>query len=320
MFYYFLFYAKIILGDKMKKNLLLIILGLILLVVYLCKEDLVVFYVENFVKVDKDIKLSSNNIYTNPNDFSYVFETNNFIPSNKQDLKNIYYTILNSGVNEFTFYCPTDGTYDNCINDVKFLASDQSSLSHINNFVHPFNGFKHIETEYDSLGKITISVEKTYSEEKIKIVENEVNKILKKEILSSDSIEEKIKKVHDYIINNSKYDSNRSDDNIVNYDSDTAYGTLIEGYGLCGGYTDSMALFLTSLGIKNYKVASENHVWNALYLNDTWYHLDLTWDDPVTTDLKDVLEYNFFLITTNELKELKTDQHNFDINVYKELK
>ena len=133
------------------------------------------------------------------------------------------------------------------------------------------------------------------------------------------SDEEKIKQAHNYIINNSKYDKDRSDNNIVNYKSDTAYGTLLEGYSLCGGYTDAMELFLEDLNIKSYKIASENHVWNAVNLNNTWYHLDLTWDDPITNDGSDILEYNFFLITTPELEEIENEQHNYDKAIYSEL-
>ena len=68
-------------------------------------------------------------------------------------LLNIYYTVINSGKN-FTFYCPKK--YDNCLNDVKKLANNQVLLSDINNYVHPYNSFSHIETEYDTLGRVTI--------------------------------------------------------------------------------------------------------------------------------------------------------------------
>ena len=132
--------------------------------------------------------------------------------------------------------------------------------------------------------------------------------------------EDKIKAVHNYIINNSKYDSKRSDQNVVSYKSETAYGPLLQGYSLCGGYTDAMALFLHDLNLKNYKISSENHIWNAVNVNDNWLHLDLTWDDPITSDGTDILEYNFFLITTEELKELEDEQHRFNESIYQEMK
>jgi len=79
----------------------------------------------------------------------------------------------------------------------------------------------------------------------MKIILNyKVNEIIKNNIKDDMTLEEKVKVIHDYIINNTKYDENRSDKNIIDYKSDTAYGVLIEGFGLCGGYTDAMMLFL----------------------------------------------------------------------------
>lgn len=300
----------------MRKYLVFIVLVLLLGVTYLYRENFIVFYIDHFIEVDRETKLSGQNSYAINMEKDYVKKTEDFNPHSLQDLKNIYYTVLNAGKEEFSFFCPED--YKDCMKDIKYLANDQTTLSHINNFVHPFNGFKHIETEYDSLGKITITIDKTYSKEKQTQVEQKVKEIMDEIIEKEDTEEEKIKKIHDYIINHTKYDQDRSDKKIVKYDSDTAYGTLIEGYGLCGGYTDSMAIFLNTMGIKNYKIASENHVWNAVKLNDKWYHLDLTWDDPIMTDGSDIIEYNFFLIDQQELEALKTNQHGYDKTVYRE--
>ena len=93
-----------------------------------------------------------------------------------------------------------------------------------------------------------------------------------------------------------------------------------------------MTLFLYKLNIPNYKVAKtpdntigfEGHVWNAVYLNNNWLHLDLTWDDPVSKDGKNYLQHNYYLITTEELNELdepkKIIDHQFPKNIYIELK
>lgn len=124
---------------------------------------------------------------------------------------------------------------------------------------------------------------------------------------------------HNYIINNSIYDTNRSDQNVINYKSDLAYGPLIEGYGICGGYTDAMELILERLGIKSYKISSDNHVWNAVNLDNNWYHLDLTWDDPVVSDGSQILDHSFFLIETDKLLEIEKTQHRFDQDIYYEL-
>ncbi len=301
----------------MKKYIVLLFLVILFGFTFAFRKPLYNLYRTYFVKEEKEVTLTASNDYTRDYDFNYVKRTDDFTPSNYQDLLNIYYTVLNSGEEEFSFYCTDE--YSECINDVDSLANNQKVLSTINNFVHPFNSFRHLETSYDDYGKVTLKIEHIYSNNDIKLINAKVEEIEKEIWNNSMSNEDKIKEAHNYIINNSKYDKDRSDNNIVKYKSDTAYGSLLEGYSLCGGYTDAMELFLEDMGIKSYKISSENHVWNAVYLNDAWYHLDLTWDDPITTDGSDILEYNFFLITTSELSELEGEQHNYDKNVYSEL-
>jgi len=95
---------------------------------------------------------------------------------------------------------------------------------------------------------------------------------------------------------------------------------LFEGYAVCGGYSDLMELFLERMGVKSFKVSSEHHIWNAVKIGNSWYHLDLTWDDPVANDGKDYLEYDYFLITTEKLQKNLSTGHEFDVNYYPELK
>lgn len=301
----------------MKKYVILIFLVILFGFTFAFRRPLYNLYRTYFVKEDKDVTLTSSNAYSRDYSFNYVSLTDDFSPDNYQELLNIYFTVLNSGVTDFTFYCSDE--YESCLSDVDSLANDQKTLSAVNNFVHPFNSFKHLETIYDDYGKVTLNIEHNYTDSDIKLIEAKVLEIEQAIWTNEMSVEDKIKAAHNYIINNSKYDKDRSDNNIVNYKSDTAFGTLLEGYSLCGGYTDSMALFLEDLAIKNFKVASENHVWNAVFLNNSWYHLDLTWDDPITSDGSDILEYNFFLITTKELQEIEQEQHNYDYNIYSEL-
>ena len=301
----------------MKKYIILIFLIILFGFTFAFRKPLYNLYRTYIVKEQKEVVLTASNDYSRDYSFNFVSLTDDFSPNNYQDLLNIYFTILNSGEDEFSFYCQDD--YKECLTDVDNLANDQKTLSAINNFVHPFNSFRHLETTYDDYGKVTLNIDHIYNSSEIKLINAKVKEIEKEIWNTTMSDEEKIKQAHNYIINNSKYDKDRSDNNIVNYKSDTAYGPLLEGYSLCGGYTDTMELFLEDLNIKSYKIASENHVWNAVYLNNAWYHLDLTWDDPITNDGSDILEYNFFLITTPELEEIENEQHNYDKTIYSEL-
>jgi transglutaminase/protease-like cytokinesis protein 3 len=128
--------------------------------------------------------------------------------------------------------------------------------------------------------------------------------------------EEKIKSIHDYLIDNTEYDKLKSENiNDDTYKSNTAYGVLIQGYGICSGYSDAMAIFLNELEIDNYKISNDTHIWNLVHINDVWVHLDSTWDDPIS-------EFNanrdtYFLISYEDLVNLNDDTHSFDKNIYK---
>ena len=55
--------------------------------------------------------------------------------------------------------------------------------------------------------------------------------------------------LHDYIVNNTKYDQNDKESTI--YDSSRMIGLLFEHFAVCSGYTDTMAVMLEKINIKN---------------------------------------------------------------------
>ena len=95
--------------------------------------------------------------YVKTDSFHFVKSLPALIPLSKKDLKNIFYTIVNKGWNDVTFYCPNE--YHDCIRDMKEFSQDQDLLTHINNYVHPFHSFSNIKTTLSEAGEITIHVE-----------------------------------------------------------------------------------------------------------------------------------------------------------------
>lgn len=304
----------------MKKLInLLITMSLIAALIYVCvNSNELSDRLVDFLDRDPKIYVKEKNDYYKNNDYLFIQNTDDFKPYNYQELLNIFYTVINSGWNTFTFYCPKE--YLDCIDDVKKLSTENETLTNINNFVHPYNSFKSIKTSYDQNGEINIHITKLYDKEKVETINNEVNNIINTKIIDTMTNEQKIKTIHDYIINNTMYDVDKNETGESPYDSITAYGTLIDHYAVCGGYSDSMAIFLNKFGIDNYKVSSDSHVWNALYFNDKWIHLDLTWDDPVSKNREQYLLYNYYLITTQELEKLSTVEHYYDKSIYQEIR
>ena len=262
----------------------------------------------------EEITVLTNNRYSKQLSNNYVELTEDFYPKTKQDIKNIYYTILNSGMDSFTFYCDED--YINCIDDLNEITNDKMALSHINNFVSTFNSYNNIVTTYNSYGKIEVTVTKTYNKEIIKIIEEKIDSIYSTLVSEKNSDYENIKNIHDYIINNTKYDVNFENQKNPTFSSNTAYGPLFENHAICGGYTDLMAIFLDKMGIENYKISNDKHIWNYVFVNNRWSHLDLTWDDPVTNTGENILRYDYFLINNDVLNKLDNIEHSYDKEIY----
>ncbi len=282
------------------------------------------------VSSEPELIIKENNNYTKDIDYLYVQRTDDYIPYSYQDLLNIYYSVINNGWDQFTFYCPEE--YTKCLNDVSQISSDELILTHLNNYVHPFNSFTNVKTSINENGEINLTIEYLYTDAEISAINTKADEILATILTNEMNDYEKIKTIHDYIVNNVKYDIERNEENDSKYNSYTAYGPLFEGYATCNGYTDLMAIFLTKIGFNNFKVATTpdeisysttGHIWNAVYLNDEWLHIDLTWDDPVSSDGKDYLFHTYFLVSTEAMKEADQgetviEEHNFNPLFYLE--
>ncbi|HOO68062.1 MAG TPA: transglutaminase domain-containing protein [Bacilli bacterium] len=281
---------------------------------YLSENDVVDKLVDYYKKTPSSLE---NNGYIKDINIDFVQKTNDFEADNKQEIMNIYYTIISSGMNEFTFYCGDN--YEDCMDDVLDVNDDPALLSQMNNFVNIYNTFRSIKTTYTTNGKITVNVEKVYSNSDIEEINTKVNEIYDEVVNTDKDSAYNIKMIHDYIINNTKYDLNEENSKIFS-ESSTAIGTLFNGLATCNGYTDAMSIFLDKLEVTNVRISNDEHIWNLVYLGNNWLHLDLTWDDPVNNLNKDMLVYDYYLKTTDEVKTTdtaknKTD-HEFDENIY----
>ena len=305
----------------MKSFISTVLLCLLLVFCYNYREDIVNFVMQ---KVDSNITptLPEDNSYSGNTDFMFVQKTDDFHVKNYQGLLNVIYTVLNNGADEFTFYC--DESYNECMNDFNELSSDQVLLSTINNLVSPYNSYQKISFKSTSYGMITMSLEKLYSPDEVSLSEEKINEFIASNINDTMDDTAKIKAFHDYLINNSVYDKERAD--IIENQGDTsvyrshkAVGPLIDGISLCSGYSDAMKIFLDKMGIVSYKISNENHIWNLVYINGVWRHLDLTWDDPVTNTGENLLLYKFFLIDTSTLHSIDDTGHEYNSSYYPEV-
>lgn len=311
----------------MKKNkggsLILVVGTISIIIVTVCafNKDYIIHKYYEYTLNNKYLTQKTNEYYLEDN-FNYVDNYMGIGISNKIELINFIYYALNSGISSTERYI--DRSYSNYQNDIDMLTINngegfKETISLLNNFVHPYNSSNNIKLTYGGDYTIGISINKAYSNDDIAAINEIVDKVIKEKLNNNMPTREKIKIIHDYIIDNAEYDKLKYENkNDTTYKSNTAYGVLIQGYGTCNGYADAMAIFLDKLNIINYKISNSEHIWNLVYLDGKWYHLDLTWDDPISD--VNINRDTYFLITTSELEELNDGTHKFDKSIYTEAK
>jgi len=307
----------------MKKLIVTFILLAIIGLIYMNYEKIIRFSMYNIIYKEDFVRGDANQ-YKKDNDWLFVQKIDNFSPNNKQDILNIFYTGLNNGWDEFTFFCPEE--YKNCTTDVEEITDNSTLLSNINNYISTFNSYNVINVNINSFGRVNIKVDKLYDNDNISIITKKIDEIYNEITTEEMSDYDKIKVFHNYIINRTTYDEERSSQikeggiTSLKHPSNLAYGPLFTGKAICGGYTDVMALFLDKLNLPNYKISSAKHIWNFVYIDGSWKHLDLTWDDPVLSNGENTLTYTFFLLSTNELREKADGQHDYSTEIFIEAK
>ena len=67
--------------------------------------------------------------------------------------------------------------------------------------------------------------------------------------------------------------------------------------GVCQAYMLAYRAVLNALGITNITVSSDeiDHTWNLVYLDGSWYHIDVTWNDPISDVPLRAFHTNFLL-------------------------
>jgi len=96
------------------------------------------------------------------------------------------------------------------------------------------------------------------------------------------SVFDQEKYVHDALMEMVEYDET-ADMN------QSAYSALVPGRSVCAGYSRAFQYLMQQLGVPCYYctgTSGEDHAWNIIKLDDTYYNVDVTWDDtnPATYD------------------------------------
>ncbi len=175
---------------------------------------------------------------------------------------------------------------------------DDDFIHHINSCIEAFNGTceNYVTTDYKVFREInmTCSLSNAWYA-RARILENKeipkekktaaklarkCSRILKKLELDGLSDYRKEKKIHDYLVLHTVY-TTEGDRELLG----TAEGPLLHGKGVCSGYARAMKLLCDLSGVTCSTImgtaGKEDHEWNLVHIDKHWYHVDVTWDDPL---------------------------------------
>ena len=168
---------------------------------------------------------------------------------------------------------------------------------------------------------------------------SKMKSIISQKITSNMKTAEKIQAIHDWMILNTRYDTT--------YKQHNTHETLNSHIAVCSGYTSLFNAFMDLLDIPCESISGTatnstgkpgNHAWNAVKINNYWYYIDVTWDDPTMNNISDYkdgynLRYKYFLISKSTISkdhtstkslspESPTDYNrdyynNLELNTYK---
>lgn len=111
--------------------------------------------------------------------------------------------------------------------------------------------------------------------------------------------------IYDRIVIDSYYNTSAQWDEQAN-DNWSAYGVIINKYGVCESYTEAFQLLCLKVGINCTGIVGtaggDDHKWNAVQLDGQWYACDITFDDPIG-GVAGETSHDFFNLTTVQMEQ-----------------
>jgi hypothetical protein len=209
--------------------------------------------------------------------------------STTYDLEN---TILSSLYNRNTDisinYTGELNGLENVLNSI--IYKDEYLKYTIGNWKWSYKGYE---------GNIDINIEASHlisrTEEDMSNIK--IDEILNSIISDNMTVHEKIKVAHDYVVLNVAYDQT------LTYR--TQYDALFRNTTVCHGYALLFYRMMEELNIPVRLVigsAGSAHIWNMVQVDNAWYHIDTTFDDPVPDRLNQV-SYKYYMLTEEEISK-----------------
>ncbi len=116
---------------------------------------------------------------------------------------------------------------------------------------------------------------------------------------------QKVMAVHDYMVFHYEYDTSLEENTIK---------IMTEKIGVCQSYALAFKHVMNTIGIDCTFVPSDamRHAWNLVKIDGRWYHIDVTWDDPVTDRFAQVF-HEYALYSSDAFQSHQNPHYGFDV-------
>ena len=122
-----------------------------------------------------------------------------------------------------------------------------------------------------------------------------------------------VRKIHDYLVENTEYAQPINDS--IHHSLKAA---LLDGVCVCDGYSKAFYYLCVADGVEaiimtgsaTSTISAGPHAWNKVKIEDKWYSIDVTWDDPIKNyeSEDEGICYDYFLVTDKDI----AINHNWD--------
>jgi hypothetical protein len=128
------------------------------------------------------------------------------------------------------------------------------------------------------------------------VLDELISNVLEQYVREDMSDYEKVMAIHDYLVVNTVYTESEDKDYLA-----TVLSVLKDGRGQCQGYSEAFAALMIISGVETRIVSGKAfdsqmrfvpHAWNQVKIGGIWYHVDVTWDDPIP-DTGGVVLHNY---------------------------
>lgn len=162
---------------------------------------------------------------------------------------------------------------------------------------------------------VTFTISYRGDAEAERMVEEFADQWIADNIKDYDSDYRKALKIHDFIATANQYNRGDSEAMSGGYSIYHPASILFGNGGVCNAYATLFDKLGSKAGLDvryatgSSKKTGEPHIWNMVKINENWYNIDVTWDDPTINfneghveNLNEFVIYDYFLKSDKEMR------------------